>query len=155
MSFRLCSTQIGIVNGTPNTSFKISVADFALFIKSNSFIRNREEVELFGRTIPQDQIYKAIAIVALSATWILGLTFLLLATETTFSFVQILFEAISAFSCCGLSIGITPYFSSFAKILLIITMIVGRIGSLTLILALRKKRKTHLYHYPEERVTIG
>ena len=139
-----------------STGSGIKTTTLALFIATMvAFIRNREEVELFGRTIPQDQIYKAIAIVALSATWILGLTFLLLATETTFSFVQILFEAISAFSCCGLSIGITPYLSSFAKILLIITMIVGRIGSLTLILALRKKRKTHKYHYPEERVTIG
>ncbi len=139
-----------------STGSGIKTTTLALFVATMvAFIRNREEVELFGRTVPQDQIYKAIAIVALSATWILGLTFLLLATETTFSFVQILFEAISAFSCCGLSIGITPYFSSFAKILLIITMIVGRIGSLTLILALRKKRKTHKYHYPEERVTIG
>ena len=140
-----------------STGSGIKTTTFILFLATMvSFIRNRKDVEIFGRTIPQDQVYKAITIVTLSVIWIISLTFTMLVLNPTFNFVQILFEALSAFSTCGLSTGITIYLSKITKILLMITMIIGRIGSLTLVLALRvKKRKPQLYHYPTERISIG
>lgn len=139
-----------------STGSGIKTTTFALFVATMAtFIKNREDVEIFGRTISRDQIYKAITIVALSFSWIMLLTFILLITEPDFSFIQILFEATGAFSTSGLSTGITSSLSSIGKTLLIPTMIVGRIGSLTLVFALRKKKKQLPYHYPEERIAIG
>lgn len=139
-----------------STGSGIKTTTFAVFFATmSSIIRGREDVEIFGRSIPTDQVYKAISIIALSGTWIVTLTFVLLLTEPNVAFLKLFFEAISAFSNCGLSTGITPTLSISGKSLVMITMIVGRIGSLTLVLALRKKKKKYLYTYPEERVAIG
>ena len=145
------------IGASPNSAGSgIKTTTFILFIATViSIAKGRDVIEISGRTIPIDQIYKGITIIALASTWIIGTTFMLLLTDQKFSFIQILFETISAFSTTGLSTGITPYMSFYGKILLIITMIVGRIGSLTLILALQKHKTTHLYRYPEERILIG
>jgi len=140
-----------------STGSGIKTTTFALFLATLiSIVRGRGNIEIFGRSIPTDQIYKATAIVSLALGWIFTTTFLLLISDKNFSFIQIFFEAVSAFSTVGLSTGITPHLSSFAKIILAISMIVGRIGSLTLVIALKKRKKEqHLYSYPEERIAIG
>lgn len=136
-------------SGIKTTTFAIFCATIAAIVK------NRKDVELFGRKIPQTQVYKAISIIGLSFAWIFVLTFILLITEPQFSFIQIFFESVSAISTTGLSTGITKYLSTIGKLLLSVTMIVGRIGSLTLVLALRKKQNKLPYKYPEESVAIG
>ena len=150
------------IGGSPGSmAGGIKTTTFALFIATmTTIIKNKKDVEIFGRRIPKDQIYKAISIIVLSITWIFLSTFLLLIVESgldnsRFSFIQIFFEVISSFSLCGLYTKITASFSVFGKLLIIITMLIGRIGSLTLIFALRKKKKEHLYHYPEEQIIIG
>ena len=72
-----------------------------------------------------------------------------------FSFFSLMFEAVSAFGNCGLSMGITSMLQANSKLLLILTMLIGRVGALTLVLALRKPQERYLYQYPEERVMIG
>ena len=139
-----------------STGSGIKTTTFALFIASIvSIVRNRTAIEISGRTIPSDQVYKATAIITLGLGWLLATTFILLITEKSFSFIQVFFEATAAFSTSGLSTGITPYISSIGKFILMISMIVGRIGSLTLILALIRKKEKPLYSYPEERIIIG
>jgi trk system potassium uptake protein TrkH len=78
-----------------------------------------------------------------------------LITEVNWQFLDILFETVSAFSTLGATIGITPYLSTLGKFLLIATMFIGRVGSLTLMIALRKKREKTEFSYPEERVMIS
>jgi trk system potassium uptake protein len=136
-------------SGVKTTTFVIS------FATMSAIIQNRNSIELFGRTIPMDIMYKAIAIIALSITWIVSLVLILLITDSNFTFFQIFFEAISAFSTCGLTTGITPHLSVVGKSALMLSMLVGRIGSLTLILALRRKKAKALYHYPEERLALS
>ena len=139
-----------------STGSGIKTTTFALFIASIvSIVRNRTAIEISGRTIPSDQVYKATAIITLGLGWLLATTFILLITEKSFSFIQVFFEATAAFSTSGLSTGITPYISSIGKFILMISMIVGRIGSLTLILALIRKKEKPLYSYPKERIIIG
>ena len=70
-------------------------------------------------------------------------------------FLEILFETVSAFATLGLSTGMTAQLSSLGKLLIMITMMVGRIGSLTFILALKKRQETVEYSYPEERIMLG
>lgn len=139
-----------------STGGGIKTTTLALFLATLSSIMKRKNVvEIHGRTIPQDQLNKAIAIMALSVFWIMLAMFVLLISETAPSFLDTAFEVISAFSTTGLSRGLTENLSIIGKIVIISTMIVGRIGSLTLIFSLRKKREKQLYRYPEERVLIG
>ena len=69
--------------------------------------------------------------------------------------MDILFEEISAFGTVGLSRGITPNLTTSGKLVIIITMLTGRIGPLTMVLALARKRRKAIYTYPKEEVIIG
>lgn len=145
---------IGSAPGSTGSGIKITTTAIIIAI-INTAIRGKTSVDIKGRRIMQDQIYKALAVVALSILWILAITFCLLITEPSWHFIDIMLEALAAFSTVGISIGITPYLSIIGKILIIITMFVGRIGSLTLLIALRKRNKNFEFSYPQERVMIS
>jgi trk system potassium uptake protein len=66
-----------------------------------------------------------------------------------------LFEVISAFATCGLTLAYTPVVNGFGRYLLILVMIWGRLGALTIIVALARPVKASLYVYPEEPIMIG
>jgi trk system potassium uptake protein len=145
---------IGANSGS--TGGGIKTTTFATFAATMvAIVRNRKDVEFFGRTIPQTIVYSAIAIVFLSTVWIIIATFLLLITDLNFSLIQLIFETVSAFGTCGLSTGITSGLSTYGKLIIIATMIFGRVGSLTIALAFSSERKKQLYRYPEERIAIG
>jgi len=134
----------------------IKTTTFALFVATMaSFIKNRDEVELFGRRIPRDLIYRSISIIVLSISWILLCSFALLVFESEITFIQVFLEVVSAFSLCGLQTGTCAGFTVIGKILIIVTMLLGRIGALTLVFALWTRKKKLMYRYPEERVVIG
>jgi Trk-type K+ transport system membrane component len=69
--------------------------------------------------------------------------------------MAIIFETVSAFSTVGLTTGITPELSFVGKIVIMICMFVGRIGTLTLAFAISTKVKTNNYQYPKAHITIG
>ena len=139
-----------------STGGGVKVTTFTLFVATIiAIVRNKETVELYGRSIPAEQIFKTTVIIALSLGWVGLTTFILLITEPQFSFIQILFESVSAFSTAGFSTGITPFISIFGKGILMFSMLLGRLGALTLVLALRKKEEKQLYKFPEERVLLG
>lgn len=150
---------IGFIGSAPgSTGSGIKITTFVLFISTiRSAINGRLTVDAFEREIPLDQIYKAIAIISLSIAWILFTTFCLLLIETGWSFLDILFETISAFSNVGFSLKGSEKLSDVGKLFIIITMFIGRIGSLTFILGLklRARKETIEYSYPEERVMLG
>ena len=75
-------------------------------------------------------------------------------TEGT-KFINLLFETISAFGTVGLTTGITPGLSIAGRVIIIVTMFAGRLGPLTLVLALIQRQKPANYRYPEETVRIG
>jgi trk system potassium uptake protein TrkH len=86
---------------------------------------------------------------------VIGSTALLSVTEKNFTFIQILFEAVSAFATVGLSTGITPKVTEVGRLILIATMYVGRVGILLLIAALVRSPKPSLVQYPEETLLVG
>lgn len=147
---------IGSASGSTGSGIKITT--FAVVIAAiKSAITGRDEVEIAHRTIAHDQVYKAIAITALSLGWVIVTTFILLITEPQCTFGDILFEALSAFSCLGVSMDVTGSFSDIGKIIIMASMIAGRIGSLTVLLSLKMRRSedTCKFSYPEERVLLG
>ena len=139
-----------------STGGGIKTSAFAIFLSViRAIINGRMHAEIHARRIAQDQVYKAMAIISLACCWIIIVTFCLLITEETYGFMDVLFEAISAFSNNGMSLGMTQWLSIYGKILIMLTMIVGRIGALALIIGMRRSSDLIEFSYPEERVILG
>lgn len=144
---------IGASSG--GTGGGIKTNTFAVLVSTlRSMLRARQDVEVFNRAIPRDIVTKAICVVLLS----LGLVFvtsLLVSTYERVGFTSVLFETVSAFGTVGLSRGLTQGLTAPSKVAIIITMFLGRIGPLTLGLALSRRVHEQTYRYPAERVMIG
>jgi trk system potassium uptake protein TrkH len=117
-------------------------------------MRQRERVEAFGRTISDTILRKAGTLVTCYVGVLCTSTLLLSLTEP-FPFMKLLFEATSALSVTGLSLGITPNLSPFGKLTLIATMFIGRVGPLALIGAITFGGRRRPYAYPHEQVYMG
>ncbi|NET32827.1 MAG: ATPase [Cyanothece sp. SIO1E1] len=122
---------------------------------TKAVLQGKEEVLCYQRQIPVSRILKAIGVVVGSATTVVGVTTLIALTDPQLSFIQILFEAVSAFATVGLSTGITAQLSILAKLILIPTMYVGRVGVLILMAAVLGDPKPSVVHYPEEELLVG
>jgi trk/ktr system potassium uptake protein len=150
---------VGLIGSSPgSTGSGVKITTFALFISVvKSAINGRTSVEAFERELPLDQIYKAIAVISLSIGWILLTTFCLLNTESNWSFLDVFFETVSAFSNVGFSLRGTQNLSQLGKLFIMATMFIGRIGSLTFILGLKLRTRKDMteFSYPEERVMLG
>jgi trk system potassium uptake protein len=139
-----------------STGGGIKTTTFAVLIKSAiDTLRGKKNVEFFRRTISFDNINKAYSLVLFSITLIFLSTFLLSIFEPKTDFIRLLFEEISAFATVGLSTGITAGLSVGGKIIIIVSMLVGRVGPLTLALALSKKAIYTRYRYGRTNVMIG
>jgi trk system potassium uptake protein len=114
----------------------------------------RRAPHLLDRTLPQSMIRKAIGVAFLSMTIVFVAFFLLLLLEPLPP-IELAFEVVSAFSTTGLTTGITPKLSVPGKLLITVMMFIGRIGPLTLALAVAAKNPKTLVQLPEERLVIG
>jgi trk system potassium uptake protein TrkH len=150
---------VGLIGSSPgSTGSGVKITSFVLFLNTiRAAINGQTSVEIFEREIPLDQIFKIIAIISLSLGWILFTTFCLLLTEHEWTFLDVFFETVSAFSNVGFSLKGTEKLSDFGKLFIMATMFIGRIGSLTFILGLKlKSRKENTdFSYPEERIMLG
>lgn len=126
---------------------------FVVFYSVLSFIRGDRYVTVFKRRVNSNIILKSFTIFFVSFIWVLFISFIMYLSNK-FSYREILFETVSAFGTVGLSLGITPYIDNFGKILLIITMIVGRVGGLTLLSILLTKEPKEI-RYLEEPISVG
>lgn len=124
-----------------------------LVMGTYSFMRGRDQVAFFGRSIPRFIIRRAFAILTCAFAVILISSIILMSIEDA-GFEQILFEVFSAFGTVGLSTGITPHLSPAGKIVIIVLMFIGRLGPLTLALILVKTRPSRI-SYPEEKIAVG
>ena len=148
------------IGGCPgSTAGGIKTSTFFLIIASAvATIKNQDKVEISNRTIGSSIIHKAHSILIFAIAYNLIAIFLLFLTEHNnegiVSPLQVIFEQISAFSTVGLSLGITNTLSTTGKIIIITSMYVGRIGMLTLVLAISGKTIRSNYTYPEEQVMV-
>ncbi|QZZ20798.1 ATPase [Leptothermofonsia sichuanensis E412] len=122
---------------------------------TKAILRGREEVTLYGRQIPINLILKAVGVVVGSFGTLIIMTMLISLSDPEVDFIKILFEVVSAFATVGLSTGITAGLSTFAKLVLIATMYIGRVGVLLLMAALAGDPKPSFVHYPEENLLVG
>lgn len=141
--------------GSASTAGGIKVATLAvLFLAILAEARGDKSVLVWGRTIPNGTLRLAISVTFLGATLVLGATALLM-TLTTASLDRILFEVISAFATCGLSVGLSAELDPFGKYVLAFVMLAGRIGPIGLAAALALRQRNLLYTLPEERPIVG
>lgn len=137
-----------------STGGGIKTTTFAILIGAViSMVKGQDDVVMFRYRIPQERIFKALTITMLSLVVVIGVTMILSTTEDS-QFLEILFETTSAFGTVGLSMGLTPDLSMIGKLLISLTMFVGRLGPVTLGYALSKKNK-ELYRHPEGKIIIG
>ena len=100
-------------------------------------------------------IRRAFAVISISLL-IIGLSvFMLHVLQPELDSTKVLFECISAFCTVGLTLGITPELHAASKVVIIFTMLLGRIGTLTILLALFRKVSTLSYRYPTESILIS
>lgn len=119
-------------------------------------LKNKDGIEYDKRSISWRIYSKAIAILFISLIYTTICIFLLILFERNKNFLDLVFEVYSAFGTVGLSRDLTPSLSDISKFILIVTMFVGRVGPLTITLALSKSnlKKGH-YTYPQENILIG
>jgi trk system potassium uptake protein TrkH len=117
-------------------------------------MRGRRNVEAFGRTIPEMIIRRAAAI-AFVMVLLVGLAAILLMYTESVSMREAVFESVSACGTVGLSTGLTPDLTVAGRLVIIAAMFAGRLGPLTLLIALAGPSAQPRYEYPAEQVTIG
>jgi trk system potassium uptake protein TrkH len=142
----------GTGGGVKTTTFAVVAA----FVWSS--IIGSDQTHLGNRGIHTESVKKAVVVFALSLVVVFGGTFLLAIMDGhRFSTLALLFETTSAFGTVGLSTGITPTLSAGSKIVLIATMLAGRVGvlgaMLTLLAPVRKFERR--VHFAEDDVAIG
>lgn len=148
-----------------STGGGIKTVTFAVILASvYRMITDRDQVMMGKKSIAEGTAVRAISIAVLSLALILTSTGILLILETPairghcqIGYLgEIFFETVSAFGTVGLSTGITPHLSSPGKLVVVLTMFLGRIGPLTLALLIgRRRHSPHGLRYPEESVMVG
>ncbi|RED92050.1 TrkH family potassium uptake protein [Marinoscillum furvescens] len=138
----------------------IKTTTFMLFLQgmTRQFSEN-QDINLFYRRIPGKTLSKAASIVFFAIFTIATFMFLLLLTEVylhqqPFTFMEVLFETVSAFGTVGLSLGITGDLSPAGKVIVSVLMYLGRLGPITLVLALKTQKQFHL-RYLKEDILVG
>lgn len=136
-----------------------SLAVFAAIFKTK--ISGRQAVTLFKRTIPEDVVLRALSVFILAVLVVTAGLIALLITEMgqidsgSGDFLACLFETVSAFGTVGLSTGITPSLTVGGKLVIIVMMMLGRVGLLTVAYVITRAEHTRLFKYAEEKVMIG
>lgn len=125
-----------------------------IFFGTLSFIKQKEHLSLFKRTIDTKFLFKSLAIAVLSSAFCFIIIFCLVLAEPKLPFLPLMFEVISAFGTVGLTMGITGKLSVIGKLLIILMMMIGKVGVLTIVLTFSRPNK-QLYKYPKEDILTG
>lgn len=150
----ICLMFIGASPGSTGGGVKTCTVG-VLFAFVRSKVAARDTVGLFYRTLPSELVMRAFTVVTLGIAVIFLSSFLLFLTQPGWSMREVFFEVFSAFGTVGLSLGITPKLTEVGKVILVLTMFIGRIGPLSLLYAFSRKRAIGKYAYVEESVMIG
>jgi trk system potassium uptake protein TrkH len=138
-----------------STGGGIKTSTFAVLILSvKSIFQGKQEITAYKRTIPTSAVIKAAALLV-CALILVALAFLFLVAVENKPYLPLLFETVSAFGTVGLSMGITPDLTIPGKLLITVLMFLGRIGPLTMGLALAREMNKANIGYPDARIMIG
>ncbi|WP_461613180.1 TrkH family potassium uptake protein [Clostridium sp. Marseille-QA1073] len=149
------------IGGSPGSTaggLKTTTAGI-LYMTVKSVIKGREDTEIFKKKVSKDMVYKAFSIMIIALGLVIIVTVLLSITEhqTGMPFEYYIFEATSAFGTVGSTLGLTQKLSAIGKIIVALTMYAGRLGPLTLVLAIsiNRRKKALAIKYPEDKILVG
>jgi trk system potassium uptake protein TrkH len=140
-----------------STGGGVKTTTFAILLQSvTATLKGKQDVEFFERTIPAQTVVKSIAIFIICIIVVSVGVLVMARVEPDKSFLSLLFEVVSAFGTVGLSLGITPFLSVIGKLCIVVLMFLGRVGPLTLVLAVGSRVVLPSeVEYPEGKVLIG
>lgn len=145
-----------LVGGSPGATAggikTVTLAVLALSVVAT--IRQRDETEVFGRAI-SDSIVRKAAAIAVCMLGLIGVSTMVLSMTENARFEVAVFECVSAATTTGLSLGLTSELTGAGKVVIIITMFLGRVGPLTLFAVLLRRSAVQRYQYARENVTLG
>ena len=142
-------SPVGTAGGIKTVTFMV------LLVSALATIRNKEDVVLFHRTIPKGAVSKAVAVTSISFIVMFTST-VLLSAVTDAPALDIMYETISATATVGLTRNLTSGLNIWGKIILVVTMYLGRVGPISLLLAFNKETgNKNIIKNPTERISIG
>ena len=145
------------IGGSPaSTAGGVKTVSMAILVLGvYSTLRGRPNVEGFHRTIPRVAVRRAAVVVIVMFGLVSLVTLLLCVTERGTSLAETLFESVSACGTVGLSTGLTPRLTVAGRVIIMLAMFAGRMGPLTVLVALAGRATSARYEYPEEQPVIG
>ena len=154
---RLWMCGLMIVGGSPaSTAGGMKTVTFTLLLLAAwSMIRQRKDIEAYRRTVSAMLLRRAVTVALLYMMLVGVVTLLLCIAMPRWDFLKLFFESCSACGTVGLSAGITGQLTLMGKLVIIFGMFAGRVGPLTLLLAVTTHIRPAKYAYPSETVLIG
>ncbi|MBE6546542.1 MAG: potassium transporter KtrB [Ruminococcaceae bacterium] len=153
----LISLLLMFIGGSPvGTAGGIKTVTVTVLVAAAiSAMKNRNEVTLYRRTLSAYAVRKAIAVTGMSFA-ILFVSAVLLTAVTDASALDVLYETVSATATVGLSRNLTPFLNTAGKLIIILTMYLGRVGPISLAVALNlKKTNENIIKAPIEELSVG
>ncbi|WNB18229.1 TrkH family potassium uptake protein [Marivirga arenosa] len=145
---------VGASSGSVGGGIKTSTF-YLLIVSVFATLRGRLKIEIDRKFIPKELLFKALSIFFFAASLNLIAIFLLTITDSDYTLMQLIFEQVSAFGTVGLSTGITADLSFAGRVIIILSMFIGRVGTLTFALALSSRKSTQSYKYPKAHLMVG
>jgi trk system potassium uptake protein TrkH len=151
------TTALMFIGGSPGgTAGGIKTTTLRVLTScTKAVLQGKEDVLLYERTVPFSLVLKAVGVAIGSLSTVLVATVAISISDPEIEFIRVLFEVVSAFGTVGLSTGITSGLTAFAKVVLIATMYIGRVGILLLITAFLGDPKRTSLNYPEGSLLVG
>ena len=127
----------------------------ALVFYAAAMLRNREDINLFGRRLTADVVRKANAVVVINLSLAFCAACVIMTMQPTISMPDVIFEVLSAINTVGMTTGITRELGVFSKLIIAVLMYCGRLGSLSFALVFAKKPATNRVREPQEKIIVG
>ncbi|MFR1707718.1 MAG: TrkH family potassium uptake protein [Clostridium sp.] len=154
---KFLTTILMFIGGSPgSTAGGLKTSTLGIILcTAISVIKGKENADIFCRTIPRGLQFKAFTFLIIGMGLVMIVTMMLTITEPNEDFLDLLYESTSAFGTVGLTTGVTQRLSEVGKIIIITLMYLGRVGPLTVVMALIRRNKIANYKYPEGKILIG
>ena len=122
---------------------------------AGAMVLNREDINLFGRRLSDEVVKKANAVVIINSTLTIIATLVIMTLQPLLNFEEVLFEVLSAIGTAGMSVGITRDLNIISRVIIMVLMYCGRLGSLSFALIFAQKRISASVRQPQEKIIVG
>ncbi len=120
-----------------------------------AMVLNKEDINLFGRRLTDEVVKKANAVVVINATLTIIATITIMTLQPLLKFEDVLFEVLSAIGTAGMTVGITRELNIISRVIIIVLMYCGRLGSLSFALIFAQKKTSASVRQPQEKIIVG